>query len=67
VAFEGFNPGTGLYPAASLSQRQKVQFNFGKTPMKHLPPGYQPFWVPISEKDKQNLIKLFEKYQCTIS
>ena len=33
----------GLFPCASFNRRERLQFNFGATPLRHLPVGYRPY------------------------
>lgn len=53
-----------LVPAASLNARQRLIFNFGKTPFAFPPPtGYLPLFSPVSDAERASLLSLFEKYR----
>jgi len=65
VAFENFNPGDGLHPAATLSQGQQCVFNFGKTPYIYPPPSadFRILHCFLTDAELDNLNKLFAKYK----
>lgn len=57
-------PAAPLVPAASLSARQRLTFNFGKTPFAFPPPpGFLPLYSPASDAERAALAALFEKYR----
>jgi hypothetical protein len=80
LAFRDFNFLGGLYPCASLSRRESVQFNFGSTSFRHLPPdGFSPYinhvnsclsefkaTVSISESSSSMLLKLYKAWPFAI-
>jgi hypothetical protein len=43
-AFTAIRYSGGIFPCASFNRRERLQFNFGSTPMRHgPPPGYRPY------------------------
>eukprot|EP01091_Cochliopodium_minus_P001339 TRINITY_DN111_c0_g2_i1.p1 TRINITY_DN111_c0_g2~~TRINITY_DN111_c0_g2_i1.p1 ORF type:complete len:404 (-),score=118.35 TRINITY_DN111_c0_g2_i1:89-1300(-) len=54
-----------LYPACSLKRYQQVEYNFGATPFKFAQNDYLALHSFLSEKQKQDLEKVFEKYKST--
>jgi hypothetical protein len=42
-AFIGFKHVGPVYPCVSFNKEERFRFNFGHTPLKYLPEGYQPF------------------------
>jgi len=52
-----------LYPSVSLKRYQQVEFNFGATPFRYPQNDYLPLHSFLSEKQKQDLEKIFEKYK----
>jgi len=57
----------GVWPAACLQRKQKVTFNFGKAAWSYPPPVVEPEFkalhCPLSEKELDDLNKLFGKYK----
>lgn len=57
-------PNVPLLPVASLGARQRLIFNFGKTPFAFPPPtGFLPLYSPVSDSERASLVTLFEKYR----
>jgi len=54
-----------LYPSCSLKRYQQVEYNFGATPFKYPESEYLPLHSFLSDKQKQDLEKIFEKYKST--
>jgi len=54
LAFTGFDYQGGLFPCVSISHNESIQFNFGSTPLAHLPEGYQPFITHVLSVAQQN-------------
>lgn len=49
VAFRAIEFARGVYPCASFNRRERLQFNLGGTPFRHLPPpGFQPILNVLS-------------------
>jgi len=66
AAFEGFDAPTGVWPAITISKKQKITINFGKVPFAFPPPGDQEFkglHCFLTEKELEDLNKLFNKYK----
>jgi len=63
VAFTDIPQGVALFPAATLSNRQRCLFNFGKTPFAHAKLGFFGLHSPLTDADRDKLAKLFEKYK----
>jgi len=65
VAYENFNSGDGLYPAASFSNGQSMTFNFGKSNFRypHSNAEFKMLHCFLSEEELANLTKLFNQYK----
>jgi hypothetical protein len=62
VAFNNI-PNDWLHPAISLSRRQNVVVNFGKTAFSYPKTGYYPLHLKLTESQVEQLTKIFEKYK----
>jgi len=52
-----------IFPACSLKRYQQVEYNFGATPFRYPEGEYLPLHSFLSDKQKQELEKIFEKYK----
>ena len=52
-----------LFPAVSLKRYQQVEFNFGKTAFKHPQNDFLPLHSFLTDKQRQELEKTFDKYK----
>lgn len=68
VAYEGFNFGDGLSPAASFSNGQSMTFNFGKTTFRYPHPNseFKMLHCFLTEEELANLTKVFNNYKGTL-
>jgi len=67
VAFENFNPSSGMYPAATVSSSQKVTFNFGKTKFAYPHPDsdFKMLHCFLTEEELGKLNKIFNEAKGT--
>jgi hypothetical protein len=64
VAFTDVTVGNSrIMPCAALSRKTKLMFNFGKDPFSYPIKGYNMLHMQLSEKEVEQLAKLFQKYK----
>jgi len=55
--------GGRLCPVFGLARKTKIQCNFGKEPFISSPNGFNPLHMILSDKEFEQLVKLFNKYK----